>query len=61
MLTERGRAIAPSVLEEEQTANSCMRSDDPRIAAVVGLPGASPVQVFAELPRRRDRFHARRH
>jgi hydroxyacylglutathione hydrolase len=52
-----GRASVPSVLEDEHTTNPFLRCDDPRIAAAVGLVDAPPVDVFAELRRRRDSFH----
>jgi len=51
-----GRATVPSVLEEEQVTNPFMRADDPRIAAVLGMRGAKPADVFAELRKRRDEF-----
>ena len=51
-----GRATVPSVLEEEQATNPFLRADDPRLAVMMGLRGAKPDEVFAELRKRRDRF-----
>jgi hydroxyacylglutathione hydrolase len=41
---------------EERATNPFLRADDPTIAAAVGLAGAPPVQVFAEIRRRKDSF-----
>jgi len=53
---KEGRATVPSLLEDEQVTNPFMRADDPRIAAAMGLRGAAPADVFAELRKRRDEF-----
>ena len=51
-----GRASVPVKLEDEHTTNPFLRVDDDRIAAAIGLAGAAPVDVFAELRKRRDLF-----
>ncbi|MBX6321677.1 MAG: hydroxyacylglutathione hydrolase, partial [Rhodospirillaceae bacterium] len=52
----RGEPTIPSILGEEKAANPFLRADDPAVAAGVGLPGADPVRVFAEVRGRKDRF-----
>jgi chorismate synthase len=51
-----GRATIPSTMEEERAANPFLRADQPAVAAAVGLAGADPVAVFAEVRRRKDNF-----
>jgi hydroxyacylglutathione hydrolase len=51
-----GRATIPSTIAEERAANPFLRADEPSIAAAVGLDGADPVAVFAEVRRRKDSF-----
>ena len=51
-----GAATVPSSLAEELRTNPYLRCDDPALAAAVGLSGADPVDVFAEIRRRKDRF-----
>ncbi|UCH73055.1 MAG: hydroxyacylglutathione hydrolase [Rhodospirillales bacterium] len=46
----------PSTLAEELATNPFLRADDPGVAAAVGLAGADPVTVFAEVRGRKDRF-----
>jgi hydroxyacylglutathione hydrolase len=36
--------------------NPFLRADDPGVAAAVGLTGADPVAVFAEVRGRKDNF-----
>ena len=54
--TAAGRASVPVKLEDEHTTNPFLRADDERIAAAVGLPRSGPVEVLAELRKRRDQF-----
>jgi len=56
-----GRASVPSRLEDEHATNPFLRVDDPRIAAAMGLIGATPVEVFTELRKRRDLFQFQPH
>lgn len=51
-----GRPTVPSTLGEERATNPFLRADDPALAAAVGLRGADPVEVFAEVRRRKDVF-----
>jgi hydroxyacylglutathione hydrolase len=46
----------PTTIWDERAANPFLRCAEPAIAAAVGLPNGSPVEVFAELRRRKDRF-----
>jgi hydroxyacylglutathione hydrolase len=46
----------PTTIDAEKAANPFLRADDPKLAAAVGLAGAPPVQVFAEIRRRKDNF-----
>lgn len=46
----------PSILGDEVAANPFLRADDPALAARLGLPGADPVTVLAEVRARKDRF-----
>jgi hydroxyacylglutathione hydrolase len=55
-LRGEGKATIPSRMGEEKAANPFLRADDPAVAASVGLSGADPVAVFAEVRRRKDNF-----
>lgn len=46
----------PVSLKKELRTNPFLRADDPDLAAAIGMEGASPVEVFAALRRRRDIF-----
>jgi hydroxyacylglutathione hydrolase len=51
-----GRPTIPSLLGEEKRANVFLRSDDPAVAAAVGLAGKPAAQVFAEVRKRKNNF-----
>jgi hydroxyacylglutathione hydrolase len=51
-----GKATVPGTLGDERKTNPFLRADTPGIAAAVGMPGAAPVKVFAEVRRRKDVF-----
>jgi len=51
-----GRPTVPSLLADEVKANPFLRADDPAIAAHLGLTGADPAEVFAELRARKNSF-----
>jgi hydroxyacylglutathione hydrolase len=51
-----GRSTVPASMEEERATNPFLRADDPKLAAAVDMAGAAPVQVFAEIRRRKDTF-----
>jgi len=46
----------PSTVGEELTYNPFMRVHEPAVAEAVGLAGAAPIQVLAELRKRKDKF-----
>ncbi|MEZ5669936.1 MAG: hydroxyacylglutathione hydrolase [Alphaproteobacteria bacterium] len=52
----KGERTVPSLLADELATNPFLRADDPALAAAVGLAGADPVAVFAEVRGRKDRF-----
>lgn len=47
---------APFPIGDQKRSNPFLRADDPEIARCVGRAGAGPVEVFAELRARRNRF-----
>lgn len=51
-----GEATVPSLLSTEIATNPFLRADLPQVAEAVGLAGADPVEVFAEVRRRKDNF-----
>lgn len=51
-----GKPTVPSTLAEELATNPFLRADDTGVAAAVGLSGADPVSVFAEVRARKDNF-----
>ena len=55
-LRENGEFTVPSLLSDELATNPFLRADDPGIAAHLGLQGASPEEVFAEIRTRKDNF-----
>lgn len=55
-LRAAGTPTVPSLLGVEKETNPFLRADDGGVAAAVGLSGADPVTVFAEVRRRKDHF-----
>ncbi len=51
-----GIPTVPSSLSEELATNPFLRGHDPEIQSALGLTGASPVEVFTEIRRRKDSF-----
>lgn len=51
-----GTWTVPSTLAEELATNPFLRAGEKSLAAGVGLEGADPVTVFAEIRRRKDGF-----
>jgi hydroxyacylglutathione hydrolase len=51
-----GQPTVPSTLAEELATNPFLRADAPDLAAQLGMQGAPPVDVFAEVRARKDRF-----
>ena len=55
-LVEAGRQAVPSTVQQERATNPFLRAAEPAMKAALGMPGASDVEAFAELRRRKDRF-----
>jgi len=56
-LRKEGRATVPSLLGHEKATNPFLRADSDELRVAAGLPkGAVPVQVFAEVRKRKDKF-----
>lgn len=55
-LRAKGVPTVPSLLGEEKRTNPFLRADDSGLAAAIGLAGADPVSVFAEVRSRKDNF-----
>ncbi|MCU9838809.1 hydroxyacylglutathione hydrolase [Ruegeria sp. WL0004] len=51
-----GHPTVPSMLGLEKATNPFLRAADPDIQAHLGLSGADPAKVFAEIRGRKDRF-----
>ncbi len=51
-----GEATVPSKLGVERATNPFLRAEDPAILAHLGMEGAGPEAVFAEIRGRKDRF-----
>lgn len=52
----KGEPTVPSRLGEELAANPFLRADQPDLQAAIGMAGADPVAVFAEIRQRKDTF-----
>ena len=50
------QSTVPSILADELASNPFLRSDQPELQSAIGMAGSAPVEVFAELRRRKDRF-----
>lgn len=50
------KSTVPSTLEDELATNPFLRTSDPDIQAQLGMVGAEPDAVFAEIRARKDRF-----
>jgi len=65
-LAERARQIdalraadtptVPSLLGEEKATNPFLRADAPALQSAIGMAGADPIKVFAEVRHRKDIF-----
>ena len=55
-LRAAGQPTLPTTILREKEANPFLRADDPGIARRLGLEGADPATVFAEIRTRKDRF-----
>lgn len=52
----QGQPTAPSILSDELATNPFLRAADPGVQAHLGMSGADPAEVFAEIRSRKDRF-----
>ena len=52
----KGMPTVPSLLSVELATNPFLRADQPGVQAGVGMSGADPARVFAEVRRRKDAF-----
>jgi hydroxyacylglutathione hydrolase len=52
----KGEITIPGTMAEERATNPFMRADAKPVAAAVGLAGADPVAVLAEVRKRKDSF-----
>ncbi|MEI4234418.1 hydroxyacylglutathione hydrolase [Roseovarius sp. D22-M7] len=55
-LRRAGQPTVPSRLDDELATNPFLRATDPDIQATLGMVGADPDAVFAEIRARKDRF-----
>jgi hydroxyacylglutathione hydrolase len=55
-LRAEGKPTVPSTMEEERRTNPFLRADDARLQHAIGMDGADPVMVFAEVRHRKDSF-----
>lgn len=53
---DRNEPTVPSTLADELSTNPFLRAADPAIQAQLDMTGAKPVDVFAEIRARKDRF-----
>ncbi|MEM1273118.1 MAG: hydroxyacylglutathione hydrolase [Pseudomonadota bacterium] len=51
-----GRPTVPVRLDEELATNPFLRANLPEVKSAIGMPGATDVDVFAEIRGRKDRF-----
>jgi hydroxyacylglutathione hydrolase len=52
----RHQPTIPTTMDAERAANPFLHADDPDLAASLGLSGKSPVEVFAEIRARKNKF-----
>jgi hydroxyacylglutathione hydrolase len=55
-LRAQGRVTLPTTIGREKATNPFLRAGEPAVQAAVGLQGAPPARVFAELRDRKNRF-----
>jgi hydroxyacylglutathione hydrolase len=54
-LRAAGLPTLPTTIGEERATNPFLRAGEPGVAERLGMAGASPLEVFAEIRRRKDR------
>lgn len=57
-LRARGLPTVPTTIGAERQSNPFLRAHLPEVQAAVGMEGAPPAEVFAEIRRRKDSFRA---
>lgn len=55
-LRSRNLPTIPSRLDVELATNPFLRADEPTVAENLGMSGQSPVEIFAEIRKRKDNF-----
>ena len=55
-LRAEGRPTLPTTIAAELAANPFLSAEEPAVQAAVGMTGADPAAVFAEIRARKDRF-----
>jgi hydroxyacylglutathione hydrolase len=55
-LRAEGRATLPTTIGREKGTNPFLRADAPELQRALGMEGADPAAVFAEIRARKDRF-----
>jgi hydroxyacylglutathione hydrolase len=55
-LRASGKPTVPTTIHLELATNPFLRAEQSTVQAAVGMPGADPASVFAEIRRRKDRF-----
>lgn len=56
IMRSRGEATVPSLFSLELATNPFLRAQEPSLQAAIGLEGADPAAVFAEVRTRKDNF-----
>lgn len=51
-----GEPTIPTTMADERRLNPMLRADVPQVQRAVGMEGAAPAKVFAEIRRRKDTF-----
>ena len=55
-LRAEGKPTLPTTIGREKETNPFLRADDPGVADALGMAGANPAAIFAEIRGRKDRF-----
>jgi len=55
-LVEKKRPTIPTTIQQEKSFNPFLRADLHSVAGAIGLEGANPIQVFATIRARKDKF-----
>jgi hydroxyacylglutathione hydrolase len=55
-LTEQKRPTIPTTIQQEKSYNPFLRADLHSVAGAIDMEGVPPVQVFAAIRARKDKF-----